>query len=154
MKDVALTAGVGMALTKDSVIKHSRVGRKGDLAVELHYGDFGTGHGRQAALYLARERHPDDGVYVPLSEFWKFMERDAFDVMIPPLAKKLYPFLTRFDLFRVMDALLEYLDELRKSPPDPDIYRDRSLNAFLEGCIADDLDFTVKVGGKVVVSTR
>lgn len=127
--------------------RHAHVGRKGDLTVELHYGDFGTGK-REAALALV---HGDDTVFVPLSAMWMYAERDALHVMVPPLAEHLYGFVTKQDCLRVLDAVLDYLDDLRKSPPDPALFRDRSLDAFLDGCAREGVDFFVDVNGKRVV---
>ena len=134
----------------NTTTRHSHVGVKGDLTVELHYGDFGTGHGRQAALYIWRAKQ-DQGVFIPLSSLWMFAEKDALHVMIPPLAKQLYGFVTQMDQTRVLDAVLDYLGDLRKSPPDPDLFKDRSLNAFMESCADEGLDFFVDVNQKRVV---
>lgn len=154
--DVALTPGVGMQ-AESITTRHSHVGKKGDLTIELHYGDFQTGHGRQAALYIWAQGRQTNGVYVPLSQMWQFAERESLQLMIPPMAEKVYGFVTRNDLFRLLDAILDYLDDLRKSPPDPNLFKDRSLNAFLQSFADEGLDFEVKVGGrhgKTVVSTH
>lgn len=138
--------------TENTTIRHGYVGSKGDLTVELHYGDFGTGHGRQAALYLFRKAAPADGVFVPLSDLWKYTERAALHVMVPPLARQLYGFVTQMDQIRVLDAVVDYLDDLRKSPPDPNLWKDKSLDAFRESCAEEGLDFFVDVNGKRVLS--
>lgn len=130
--------------------RHSFIGAKGDLLVELHYGDFKTGHGRQAALKIFSRRLQENAVYVPLSELWKFTEAAAMHVLVPILAKQIYGFVTKDDQFRVLDAIVDYLEELRKSPPDPAL-RDRSLNRFLESCADEGVDFFVDVNGKRVV---
>lgn len=132
--------------------RHSHVGQKGDLTVELHYGDFQTGHKRQAALYLWRRGHEKDGCFIPLSDMWMYAEKDAFHVMIPPLARHLYSFDTQMDHVRVLDTILEYLDDLRKSPPDPNLFKDRSLDAFLQSCEDEGLEFFATVNGKRVVN--
>lgn len=131
--------------------KHSHVGQKGDLTVELHYGTFDTGHQRQAALYIWRRKHEPDGVYVPLSQMWMFAEKDALHEMVPPMAKHLYGFVTQQDQVRVLDAVLDFLEDLRKSPPDPKLFKDRSLDAFLESCAEEGLDFFATVNGTKVV---
>lgn len=147
-----LKAGIGNELpaTERITTRHSFVGKKGDLTVELHYGDFDDGHRSQAALYIFRN-DPKGGVFVPLSVMWMYLERDSFHKMIPPLARTLYGFVTKFDMVRIMDALLDYIDDLRKSPPDPNIFKDRSLEAFQESCAAEGLEFFMDVGGKRVV---
>lgn len=146
MDGLLLTPGAGMAAA--TTTRHSHVGQKGDLTVELHFGDFGTGHGRQAALCLFRRGHEADGVFVPLSMMWQFAERDALNVMIPPMAKQVYGFVTRQDEFRLLDAILDYLDDLRKSPPDPNLFKDRSLDAFMASFADEGLDFEVRLGGR------
>lgn len=133
-----------------TTIRHSFVGKKGDLTVELHYGDFGTGHGRQAALYLYA-RDESQGVYVPLSSLWMYTIKDRLYDMVKPLAARLYAFTTRMDETRVLDAVLEYFEDLQKSPPDPDLFRDRSLAAFQESCAKEGLEFFVDIGGKRMV---
>ncbi|MGO4700280.1 hypothetical protein [Dyella sp. 2RAB6] len=130
--------------------RHSFVGKKGDLLVELHFGDFNTGHGRQAALKIFSRRLQDNAVYIPLSELWKFTEADALHVLVPILAKQIYGFVTKDDQYRVLDAIVDYLGDLRKSPPDPSL-SDRSLDRFLESCADEGVDFFVDVNGKRVV---
>lgn len=148
-----MQAGVGNGTPAEerTTIKHSYMGKKGDLTVELHYGDFDTGHGRQAALYIWRA-DPSKGVFVPLSSLWMYAEKNALHKMIPPLAEQLYGFVTHMDQVRVLDAVLDYLDDLRKSPPDPDIWKDKSIDAFRESCASEGLDFFVDVNGKRVLS--
>jgi len=131
--------------------RHSHVGTKGDLVVELHYGDFGTGHGRQAAFCMYRKGHPKDGVFVPLHYAWMYAEKDALHVMIPPIAKQIYGFVTHDDQIRVLDAILDYMDDLIRSPPDPDLFKDRSLDAFMESCAEEGLDFFATVNGQRVI---
>lgn len=144
--------GVGndVQAAEQTTIRHSYVGRKGDLTVELHYGDFGTGHGRQAALYLWC-RDEKAGVFVPLSSLWMYTVAGKQYDMVKPLAAQLYSFVTRMDETRVLDAVNEYFEDLQKSPPDPDLFRDRSLSAFQESCAKEGLEFFVDVKGKRVV---
>lgn len=149
-----LQAGAGNnAGGERTTIRHSSIGTKGDLTVELHYGDFDTGHGRQAALYIFRTHAGDTkGVYVPLSTMWMYLERASLHVMIPPLAKQLYGFVTQMDQVRVLDAVVDYLDDLRKSPPDPGLFKDKSLDAFRQSCEDEGLEFFVDVNGKRVLN--
>lgn len=149
-----LQAGVGNSRPAEerTTIRHSHVGKKGDLTIELHYGDFDTGHGRQAALYIFRAPKPTEGVFVPLSSLWMYVEREALHVMVPPLAKQLYGFVTQMDQVRVLDAVVDYLGDLQKSPPDPDLFKDKSLDAFRESCASEGLDFFVEVNGKKVAN--
>lgn len=141
--------GVGNAANYERrTIKHKHLGRKGDLTIELHYGDFNTGHGRQAALYVWRRGHETRGVYVPLSALWMYCERDAVHTMIPELASHLYGMESKLLQFQLMDAIFDYLGELHKSPPDPELFKDKSLDAFLESCAREGLDFFADVNGK------
>ncbi|KLD65432.1 hypothetical protein [Dyella japonica] len=148
-----LRPGIGndVAASERTTTRHSFVGRKGDLTVELHYGDFGTGHGRQAALYIFQGRKEKDGVFIPLSAMWMYAERDALHVMVPHLAKQLWGFVTQQEQIRLLDAILDYLGDLRKSPPDPQLFEDKSLDRFLEGCEEEGLHFFVDVNNKRVV---
>ncbi|MGH8117414.1 MAG: hypothetical protein ACREPJ_08940 [Rhodanobacteraceae bacterium] len=150
-----LVPGKGAIGITESV-RHSHLGRKGDLIVELHYGDFGTGHGREAALCLYRHRLGSAGpkVYVPLSCLWMYVEgragqfNDSFAVMIPALCARVYGTATKAECYNMMDAIVEYLDALRKAPPDVAIFRDNTLKSFLAGLNDNDLEFWVEVGGK------
>ncbi|MEO7198593.1 MAG: hypothetical protein ABIY56_00065 [Dokdonella sp.] len=145
-----LQPGVGNGAHERTTVMHKHLGVKGDLTVQLHYGDFDTGHGRQAALYIFRA-HADKGVYVPLSAMWQYLERAALHILIPVLAEQLYTVVTKFDQIRVMDAVMDYLDDLRKSPPDPLQFKDKSLDKFLEGCEDEGLNFFVDVRGKRII---
>lgn len=140
-----LTPGAGNAAGIRTE-RHSHVGRKGDLTVELHFGDFDTGHGRQAALVLVRPGRAQ--ACIPFNTLWQYCERNALQVMVPPLTEQLYGFVTKMDSFRVMDAILDFLDDLRQAPPDPQQFRDMSLDSFLESCVQEGLDFFVEYGGK------
>ncbi|GEM_PF-5438259 len=132
--------------------RYSFVGGKGDLVIELHYGDFGTpNHRHEAALWLCRRGNPQAGVYVKLGDMWRFAERDALSEMVPPLARQIWGFVTKDDCFRLLDAIMDFMEDLKNSPPDPDMFKDRSLDAFMERCAQDGLDFFVERGGKRVV---
>lgn len=149
-----LTPGAGNiagAWVELETMQYSHVGRKGDLTVQLHYGDLGTGHGRQAAFYIFCARRERHGVFVPLSMMWQYAERDALHTMIPPLAEQVFGFVTKQDAYRLLDAILDYLDDLRKSPPDPQLFVDRSLDAFLKSCEDEGVSFFVEMGGRRVI---
>lgn len=148
----ALKPGIGNGEADNPTVRHSHVGSKGDLRVELHYGDFHTGHGRQAALYLFRFDKPTEGVFVPLSSMWMYAEKESLHLMVPPLARQLYGFVTQMDQVRVLDAVLDYLDDLRKSPPEPGFLRDRSLEAFIKSCEDEGLEFFAEKNGKRIVN--
>lgn len=130
--------------------KHEHVGRKGDLVIELHSGDFGDDHKAQPALYIHHFSDEKRGAFVKLSDMWMFAEREAFHELIPPLAAQIYGFVTAPDLVRVMDAILDFLDDLRKAPPPPK-FKHKSLDAFLESCAEEGVDFFVDINGKRMV---
>jgi hypothetical protein len=125
--------------------KHSHVGRKGDLTIELHYGDFGDGRGRQPALFIYHLA-PRKGGFMPLSDMWQCLEKNAFVQIVKPIAECCYGFVTRDDMFRVMDAILDYLDDLREAPPAPK-FRYKNLDDFLESCERVGLSMFVDING-------
>lgn len=125
--------------------RHSFVGRKGDLRVELHYADLNDGNGRQACLYLFKFNAPKDGVLVPFAGMWQFAENNALQTVVVPIARKLYGFDTQMDQIRVLDAMLDYLEDLKNHKPEPGL--DKSLDQFLEECDAEDTPFFLEVGG-------
>lgn len=141
--------------------RHSFVGVKGDLRVELHYADVRDGAGRQACLYLFRARAPKDGVLVPFGELWRYrdeagrrsMDVDASAEVIGRSAKalsaQLYGVSTRTTEFRVLDAIMDYAEDLKNHRPEPGL--DKTLDQFLEECDREDLGFFVEVGGKRVI---
>lgn len=126
--------------------RHTHVGRKGDLVVELHYGQFRAGKKHEAAMYLYQVNHPERGVYVPMTSLWAFAERDALHTLIPPLAEQVFVISTKHDCFRLLDAIMDYLEDLKNAPPDPAQFKDRSLDAFLESCAREGLEFFVQRG--------
>lgn len=144
------------ALGSTETICYSVLGSRADLVIELHYGDFGTGAGREAALCLVRKRDKSHStpVYVPLSCLWMYVQgkkgefNDSFAVMIPELCKRLYGQVTKSDAVRVMDAIIDFLDDLRKSPPDTEVFADEGLKSFLQELDDNDLEFWVEVDGK------
>lgn len=136
--------------------RHAVLGKRADLHVELHFGDFDTGAGNEAALYVWRRTASGDvnGIYVPMSCIWMYCEgksgnfNDSFERMIPTLTDRLYGVITRSGLMNTMDAIIDYLDDLRKSPPDLQFMQDKSLKSFLADCDKEEMEFFVEVGGK------
>jgi hypothetical protein len=128
--------------------RHSFVGVKGDLRVELHYASIGGGE-RQACLYLFKVSDPKNGVLVPFDSMWQYAQRDAIDKVVKPLAAKLYGFVTRMDEFRVLDAVMDYLEDLKNHKPEPGL--DTSLDDFLESCEEEAGEFFLEVGGVRVI---
>lgn len=129
--------------------RHHYVGKKGDLRVELHYADLNTGHGRQACLYVFHVLRAKDGVLIPFSDMWRYAERNALDRVVRPVAQKLYPFTTRDDEFRVLDAVLDYLQDLKDHKPEPG--EDKSLDDFLAECDEADAPFFLEINGERVI---
>jgi hypothetical protein len=146
-----LQPGIGNAEDDNPTIRWRDIGKKGDLRVELHYGDFKTGHGRQAALCIYKFDKPDNQVFIPLSTMWMYAEKDALHIMIPTPAKQLYGFVTKQDQYRVLDAVMDYLGDLRKSPPEPEFMKCQSLNAFLQSCDDEGLEFFAEKNGKRII---
>jgi hypothetical protein len=144
------------AMAEATTRRHSLLGKRGDLSVELHYGDFQTGAGNEAALYISRRTASGEevGIYIPLSCLWMYVEgrggsfNDSFHTMIPPLCERLYGMVTRSGCMNTMDAIIDYLDDLRKSPPDVEFMRDRSLKSFLAECDKEEVEFFVEIDGK------
>lgn len=131
--------------------RHSHVGRKGDLVIELHYGNFNTGRRREAAFFIHQLNRPNNGVFVPIGDMWAYAQNDALHKIIPPLAEQVFAFVTKDDCYRLLDAILDYMQDLQKSRPDPNLFKDRSLDAFLESCAQEGLEFFTQIGGKKVV---
>ena len=129
--------------------RHSFVGVKGDLRVELHYADVHDGNGRQACLYLFHAHRPKDGVLIPFAGMWRYAERDALDKVVKPVAAKIYPFVTRQDEFRVLDAILDYLQDLKDHRPETGM--DKTLDEFLEECDREDSPFFLEIDGQRVI---
>lgn len=136
-------------ITADESRRHSFVGVKGDLRVELHYADVHDGAGWQGCLYIARKRAPQDGVLVPFAGMWRYAQADAIDKIVKPLAAKLYSFVTQQDEFRVLDAVLDYLEDLKNHPPEPGT--DKSLDEFLAECEEADSPFFFEINGERVL---
>ena len=128
--------------------RHSYVGSKGDLRVELHFASVG-GRERQACLYVFKFNDPKNGVLIPFDSMWQYAQRGAIDKVIKPLAAKLYGFVTRQDEFRVLDAVMDYLDDLKNHKPEPD--QDPTLDEFLQDCEETVGEFYLEIGGERVI---
>lgn len=138
-----------MTTSSGDTRRHSHVGSKGDLRVELHFADVKDGRGEQACLYIFQFSRPNDGVLVPFAGMWHFAERNAIHQVVRPLAAKLYPFTTQQDEFRVLDAVLDYLQDLKDHPPQ--VGQDKTLDQFLEECDREDSPFFLEVNGERVI---
>ena len=148
--------------------RHNFVGVKGDLRVELHYADVNDGHGRQACLYVFRQRDPKGGVLVPFAGLWRYREEadgltrylrgreldaaasaEVIQLNSRLLAKHLYGFVTKQDEIRVLDAIMDYAEDLKNHKPEPGT--DKSLDEFLEECEREDAPFFLEIGGRRVI---
>lgn len=144
--------------------RHNFVGVKGDLRIELHYADVKDGHGRQACLYVFRHRDPKGGVLVPFSGLWVYREEAdglarylrgreldttataaVMERSSRRLAAHLYGIATKQDEIRVLDAIMDYAEDLKNHKPEPG--QDKTLDQFLEECDRDDTPFFLEVGG-------
>lgn len=142
--------------TSMGTIRHGFVGVKGDLRVELHYADLKDGQGDQACLYVFRFRDPKGGVLVPFTRMWMFdirfgqadIDEDKLARVCMALANQLYGFATKQDQHRVLDAVVDYMDELKDHKPPPGM--DKTLDQFLEECEREDLGFYFEVNGERV----
>lgn len=110
------------------------VGRKGDLVVELHFGHFLDQHTREAAL-LIYARDPRRGVFIPLRQMYAWAEiaaaRNMMATDLVLMAETIYGFATRDDAMRLLDAVMEFMEDLKNSPLPP-TKKCRSLDYFLE----------------------
>jgi hypothetical protein len=129
--------------------RYKHVGVKGDLRIELHFADVNDGHGSQACLYIAHMLRPKDGVLVPFAGMWRYAQAGALDTVVRPLAKHLYNFVTRMDEIRVLDAVLDYLQDLKDHPPEPG--HDKSLDDFLAECDEEDTPFFLEINGERII---
>lgn len=152
--------------------RHHYVGRKGDLRVELHYKDFGMINGRvfhqhaycgrEAALYVFREREPKAGCFIPMCQLWAFLPREigkgaSIDAVrmgnlvaanAKAVALRLYGIETQSDTHRVLDVMCDYLEDLKNHPPETGL--DKTLDEFLAECDAEDMEFFVEINGEKV----
>lgn len=129
--------------------RHSYIGKKADLRVELHYCDLNDGNERQACLYLYHFLKPKGGVLVPFTGMWQFAERNRIEQVVRPIAKQLFGFVTQQDEHKVLDAMLDYMEDLKNHKPEPGL--DKSLDEFLEECENEGNDFFFEVGGQKVI---
>lgn len=110
------------------------IGRKGDLVIELHFGHFLDKHKQEAAL-LVYSRDPSRGVFIPVRQMWAWAEiakaRNMMATDLVVMAEQIYGFATRNDCMRLLDAVMEFLEDLKNSPLPPR-KKCKSLDYFLE----------------------
>lgn len=94
------------------------IGRKGDLVAFLAQFPLSADDRREhPVLLLANARTPRERrIMFPLRQLWQVVEPRALADVAIPLAQHLYGFVTRDDAFRVLDALLEFAEDLKNAP--------------------------------------
>lgn len=129
-----LPASYDQAPTQSQTERHSAVGRKGDLVVELHFGHFTDHQKREAALFVYA-RDPKRGVFIPLQLMWAWNEmaaaRNMMATDLVSLAEQVYGFATQMDCMRLLDAVMEFMEDLKNSPLPPK-GQCKNLDYFLE----------------------
>jgi len=142
--------------------RHSYVGRKGDLRVELHYADPHKDCGREACLYVYRAVAPTRGVLLPFCQMWQFDTRqfgflsrqakldEARTVQAAVgIANHLYGFATQSDWMRVLDVMCDYMQDLKDHKPETGL--DQTMDEWLAALDAEGLEFFMEVNGERVV---
>lgn len=129
--------------------RHTFVGVKGDLRIELRYADVQDGNGRQACLYIHAIRRPQDGVYIPFEQMWMYAKADRMPEVVHMLCERIYGFATQQDGFRLLDAIFDYLEDLKNHRPEPGL--DKTVDQFLQECDEEGLEFFFEVGGQKIL---
>lgn len=141
--------------------RHSYVGKKGDLRVELHFAEVHkVSCGREACLYIFRAAAPKDGALLPMCQMWVFdprdtskrkgnVDRERLYLAVDRLAKHLYGFVTQSDQHRVLDLLCDYLGDLKDHPVETGM--DPTLDEWLADASDKGFDFFMEVNGERVV---
>jgi len=125
--------------------RHEYLGAKGDLLAFLSQIRPPDRKRDVPALVLANRRDPaNKHVFYPLPDLWKVMEPRAMVEIVPELCRHLYGFVTKDDIFRVMDALFEWAEDLQKSKPPAFIGSKQWMQA-----LAQD-GFTIQVNGEAI----
>ena len=92
------------------------IGRKGDLVAFLTEMKIEAGGKVEPVLMLANSRAPRERqVAFPLKQLWLIREDNILRI-VSDLAKHLYGFVTKNDEYRVLDALLEFGEDLKNAP--------------------------------------
>ena len=120
------------------------VGRVGDLEVSLVNAVVMKEREAEACMMLRHVNRPTE-VLVPMSTGWQWIEPDKMTELAGAVAAKLYPFMTRDDVHRVLDAVLLFMEDMLRHPPPKG--EDRTLDNFLEDCDREGLSFFVEVEG-------
>lgn len=150
--------------------RHSFVGKKGDLRVEMHYADLATfsptlagihAHcGREACLYIFKANAPKEGTLLPMCQMWAFDPRATSKRTGDPdqrriafaaknLCKALYGIESQSDEFRIYDLLWDYLGDLKDHPPETGM--DQSLDEWLASLEDQGLEFYAELNGQRII---
>lgn len=114
------------------------VGRKGDLTAWLTDIDL-PARKRQPALLLANAANPKERhVHVLLNELWVVLEHHHNREIILQMAERLYGFVTQQNVFRILDALFDFAEDLKNAKPPRWMTHAQWLQALAE----DDMTFT------------
>lgn len=122
-----------------SVSRITDTGRKGDLRIAFGFARFqGVA---QPHMYIQTVRSPNACAAVPLKLMYLFDERERVGPRKEPkclpevtrLAEAIYGHLpSRAEIYRVLDAVTEFMTDLKNMPP-PSTWRDTStLERMLE----------------------
>lgn len=120
------------------------LGRKGDLDVYMTNIEFPGGEGAEPALYIRNphRKDPTTGgcpVYmVILQDLWHYRPEDRdrgrnheygeLNGRLSNGCEALYGLVTNAGKFRILDAILEFVDDLKNLRPPPDMTREQYLN--------------------------
>lgn len=142
--------------------RHSYVGRKGDLRVELHYADPHKHCGREACLYVYRAVAPTRGVLLPFCQMWQFDPRPfalrSYSAKLDQertvqaaigISNQLYGLATQSDWMRVLDVMCDYMEDLKNHKPETGL--DQTMDEWLAALDAEGLEFFMEVNGTRVV---
>ena len=131
-------------LAEDFRNRETHVGRKGDLTVSLVYAQVDRNNEREACMKL---EHPSGRrALIPMTGMWRWNEPQFMAELAGRTAKHLYQFVTAYDCHRVLDAVLDFIEDLKNHPPEPG--QDRTMDQFLEDCDRDGLQFWVEYNGE------
>ena len=98
--------------------RYAKIGQKGDLHVFLSEVKVNQFARLQPCLVLANARNPRERhVKIPLSHLWQMLEPNALASAAPEIAAHVYGFVTSDDCFRVLDAIIEYAEDLKNAKP-------------------------------------
>ncbi len=142
--------------------RHSYVGRKGDLRVELHYADPHKHCGREACLYIYRAIAPTRGVLLPFCQMWQFdprpfalkskqavLDQKKVAFAAKKMALALYGIENQSDEHRVLDVMCDFFEDFKNHKPETGV--DFTLDEWLAALDAEGMEFFMEVNGERVI---